>query len=173
LAVGLHDALAAAGDARIVAGSSNVHLQFDLVFDDINYDRRPYDAWEAYGQSKTANVLFAVEAARRWAGDGITANALMPGGIKTGLDRHQTSPEFIEQTKNFPYKSIEQGAATSVLLAPSPLLQGVSGRYFEDGNEAELNTTPGPALSGVRPYALDPASAERLWAVSLEMLASR
>lgn len=173
LALGLHDALAAAGGARIVALSSNVHLQSDIFFDDINFEHRPYEAWEAYGQSKTANVLFAVEAARRWAADGITANALMPGGIKTGLDRHQTSPEFLEQTKNFPYKSIEQGAATSVLLAASPLVEGVTGRYFEDGNEAELNTVPGPALAGVRPYALNTTSAARLWDVSLQLLNNR
>ena len=85
LALGLHDALAAAGDARIVALSSGGHLQSPVIFDDLNFASRPYDPWLAYGQSKTAIVLFAVEATRRWAQDGITANAVHPG-----LDRgHQ------------------------------------------------------------------------------------
>ena len=88
LALGLHDALAAAGGARIVSVSSAAHLRSPVVFDDIHFAFRPYDPWLAYGQSKTANVLFAVEATRRWAGDGITANALMPGAIPTNLQRH-------------------------------------------------------------------------------------
>jgi NAD(P)-dependent dehydrogenase (short-subunit alcohol dehydrogenase family) len=172
LALGLHDALSAADGARVVSVSSNVHLRSDVVFDDINYQTREYEPWGAYGQSKTANVLFAVEAATRWAADGITANALMPGGIKTGLDRYQTSPEFFEAAKDYPYKTIEQGAATSVLLAASPLLDGVTGRYFEDNNEAQVTNDP-DAQAGVRAYALDPASASRLWDVSLNLLAGR
>ena len=104
--------------------------------------------------------------------DGITVNALMPGGIKTGLDRYQTSPEFFEAAKDYPYKTIEQGAATSVLLAGSPLLAGVTGRYFEDNNQAPVTDDP-DAQSGVRAYALDPAAAARLWDVSLNMLAER
>jgi len=89
LAVGLHPALAAAGDARIVSVSSVGHVNAGVDFDDVNFDRRPYDPWVAYGQSKTANVLFAVEAARRWAADGIIANALNPGRITaTNLGRH-------------------------------------------------------------------------------------
>ena len=88
LALGLHDALAAAGDARIVSVSSSGHLRSPVVFDDLHFERPPYDPWVAYGQSKTANVLFAVEATRRWAGDGIIANALHPGGIVTNLQRH-------------------------------------------------------------------------------------
>src|ERR1700754_1400178 len=88
LALGLYDALAAAGDARVVSVSSSAHLRSDVHFDDIQFDHRPYDPWSAYGQSKTANVLFAVEAAKRWASDGIIANAVMPGGIRTALQRH-------------------------------------------------------------------------------------
>src|SRR5689334_8197755 len=121
LATGLHDALAADGAARIVVVSSSGHQLSPVVFDDVDFAFRPYDPWLAYGQSKTANVLFAVEATRRWAGDGITANALMPGAIHTNLQRHtggrgsgQVPPELI--------KTPEQGAATSVLLATSPLL---------------------------------------------------
>ena len=88
LALGLHDSLAAAGSARIVSVSSGGHLRSPVVFDDIDYAFRDYDPFGAYGQSKTANVLFAVEATRRWAPDGIFANALMPGGIATPLQRH-------------------------------------------------------------------------------------
>ncbi len=88
LATGLHPALAAAGRARIVSVSSSGHAASPVVFDDLFFERRDYDPGLAYGQSKTANSLFAVEATRRWADDGITANALMPGGIWTPLQRH-------------------------------------------------------------------------------------
>ena len=102
-----------------------------IVFDDIHFMFRPYDPWLAYGQSKTASILFAVGATTRWFKDGITANALMPGAIATNLQRHtgglRTPPER--------QKTIAQGAATSVLLATSLLLKGVGGRYFEDCNE--------------------------------------
>lgn len=122
LANALHDALAAANGARIVSVSSRGHLRSPVMFDDINFLERAYDPWLAYGQSKTANVLFAVEANRRWADDGITANALHPGGIMTNLVRHL--PEHvIEGFRTDPaavYKTPEQGAATSVFVATSP-----------------------------------------------------
>jgi len=138
LALGLHDALAADGAARIVSVSSSGHLRSPVVFDDIDYRFREYDPFGAYGQSKTANVLFAVGATARWADDGIRANALMPGGIATNLQRHM-DPDYIrrrmeETDVRFRLKTVEQGAATTVLLATSPLLEGVGGRYFEDCN---------------------------------------
>jgi NAD(P)-dependent dehydrogenase (short-subunit alcohol dehydrogenase family) len=173
LAVGLHDALAAAGSARIVSVSSGGHLRSPVVFDDIDYAFRDYDPFGAYGQSKTANVLFAVEATRRWAGDGIVSNALMPGGIATPLQRHLPSHYAAEALAAFraagtDFKTVEQGAATSVLLAASPLLDGVGGRYFENCNEAaRVDRRGGPGRGGVAPYALDPANAERLWELSL------
>ena len=170
LTIGLHDALAAAG-GRIVSVSSNAHRTSPVIFDDIMFTRRPYEAWSAYGQSKTANVLLAVEAARRYAADGITANALMPGGIRTGLQRHQTSAAAQAIFDNYDWKTPGQGASTSVLLAASPLVADVTGRYFEDNNEAE-QTTDLHAQSGVRPHALDPEAAERLWAVSLDLVSS-
>ncbi len=177
LANGLHEALAAAGGARIVSVSSSAHLRSPVVFEDIHFERRPYDPWEAYGQSKTANVLFAVEATKRWAGDGVTANALMPGGIRTNLQRYVSEEDLAQMrarlTNNesaLRWKTPEQGAATSVLLATSPLLDGIGGRYFEDCNEAELNQ-PG-SRRGVASYALDPDAAARLWQVSEETLAS-
>jgi NAD(P)-dependent dehydrogenase (short-subunit alcohol dehydrogenase family) len=143
LAVGLHGALAAAGGARIVSVSSLVHMASPVVFDDLHFAGRDYHPLLAYAQSKTANVLFAVEAARRWASDGIAVNALHPGVIlDTKLMRHVPAPEEPADPDAAPpayaLKTVEQGAATSVLLAGSPLLAGVSGRYFQDSNEAEV-----------------------------------
>ncbi|MFC8825956.1 SDR family NAD(P)-dependent oxidoreductase [Streptomyces sp. NPDC057137] len=170
LALGLHDALAEAGNARVVSVSSSAHLRSPVVFDDIHFENREYEPWAAYGQSKTANVLFAVEATKRWAADGITANALMPGGIRTNLQRHQNAnPEFQKLIEGAAWKTTEQGAATSILVAVSPLLEGIGGRYFEDATEAGPNVPP--AGTGVADYALDPEAAARLWDVSLEMLA--
>jgi NAD(P)-dependent dehydrogenase (short-subunit alcohol dehydrogenase family) len=177
LALGLRDALAAAGGARIVSVSSSGHLRSPVIFDDLHYDFRDYDPFGAYGQSKTANVLFAVEATRRWAGDGITANSLMPGGIATELQRHVGGAGYMaEAAERFrqagsALKTVQQGAATSVLLASSPQLEGIGGRYFEDCNEAPVIRRRGEAgLGGVAPYALDPDNAERLWDVSLELI---
>ncbi|MDN3351479.1 SDR family NAD(P)-dependent oxidoreductase [Actinomadura sp. DC4] len=174
LTTGLHDALASAGGARVVSVSSSAHLRSPIVFEDVHFHSRPYEAWSAYGQSKTANVLFAVEATRRWAVDGILVNALMPGGIRTNLQRYVTDEDLerlrAEAGGGAPqWKTPEQGAATSVLAAASPLLDGVGGRYFEDCNEAELNQ-PG-TRRGVAAYALDPEQAERLWQVTAETLA--
>jgi NAD(P)-dependent dehydrogenase (short-subunit alcohol dehydrogenase family) len=175
LATGLHGALAAAGGARVVSVSSTGHLRSPVVFDDLHFEHRAYDPWEAYGQSKTANVLFGVEATRRWAGDGIFVNALMPGAIRTNLQRHVSDEELDRMraqagAANVTWKTVEQGAATSVLVATSPLLDGVGGRYFEDCNEAGPNV-PGERR-GVAAWALDPAAAERLWQVSLSLLDS-
>ena len=94
LATAFHEALAAAGSARVVSVSSSAHRRSPVVFDDIHFRQRPYDPWLAYGQSKTANVLFAVEATRRWTADGIAVNALMPGGIRTGLQRYVSQDEL-------------------------------------------------------------------------------
>jgi NAD(P)-dependent dehydrogenase (short-subunit alcohol dehydrogenase family) len=173
LALALRDALAAAGSARIVSVSSGGHLRSPVVFDDIDYAFRDYDPFGAYGQSKTANVLFAVEATRRWAADGIVANALMPGAIVTQLGRHVDMGKAAAAMRGQrAIKTVEQGAATSVLLAASPLLDGVGGRYFENCNEAELVSRRGaPGSGGVAPYALDPANAERLGELSLRMVA--
>jgi NAD(P)-dependent dehydrogenase (short-subunit alcohol dehydrogenase family) len=176
LASGLHTALAAAGSARVVSVSSSGHLNSPVVFEDIQFRARAYDPWLAYGQSKTANILFAVEAANRWAGDGITVNALMPGAIRTNLQRHLDDEELdrmlarVGGSTGVFWKTPEQGAATSVLLATSPLLDGIGGRYFEDCNEAGPNQ-PG-TRRGVAGYALDPHAAGRLWRASVDLLAS-
>jgi NAD(P)-dependent dehydrogenase (short-subunit alcohol dehydrogenase family) len=169
LATGLRRALAAANGARIVAVSSSAHMRSPVIFDDIHFAFRVYEPWGAYGQSKSANILFAVGATARWADDGITANALMPGAIPTNLQRYisggLTMPPELRKTP-------EQGAATSVLLATSPLLEGIGGRYFADCNEAAVVAKRTNDMSGVAPFALDPANADRLWEESLRMLAS-
>ncbi|MGW0757410.1 SDR family NAD(P)-dependent oxidoreductase [Streptomyces sp. NPDC002814] len=170
LTTGLHDALAADGNARVVMVSSTGHQRSPVVWDDVNFAFRPYDPWLAYGQSKTANVLFAVEATRRWAADHITANALMPGAIYTNLQRH-TGGRGSGRVPAHLIKTIEQGAATSVLLATSPLLEGVGGRYFVDCNETEVVERRSGTLHGVARYAVDPDNARRLWTLSQELLA--
>ncbi|MDX6404158.1 MAG: hypothetical protein QOH70_1613 [Blastocatellia bacterium] len=186
LALGLHDALATAGEARIVSLSSVGHRRSPVIFDDLNFTSHPYDLGLAYGQSKTANVLFAVEATRRWGSDGITANAVHPGTIATTKLMRDLAPGVLAHLRaSAPYaesfdasrvrlKTIEQGAATSVFVATSPLLDGIGGRYFEDCNEARV-LDPGAqdtTISGVAAYALDPANAKRLWELSLALLGS-
>ena len=173
LAMGLEPFLAEAGGARIVSVSSSAHLRAGVDFDDIHFVHRAYEPWTAYGQSKTANVLFAVEGTKRWRDAGITVNALMPGAIRTALQRHVTEAELDRLRAQMgsavvSWKTPEQGAATSVLLATSPLLEGIGGRYFEDCNEA-LPHQDG-TRTGVAAHALDPDAAERLWEVSLETL---
>lgn len=177
LTVGLRDALAqAAGGARIVSLSSRGHLRSPVVFDDINFASRPYDPMLAYAQSKTANVLFAVEANRRWSDAGISANAVHPGAIEeTNLSRY-LDPNYLAQLRGsgvYQYKTTEQGAATSVLVATWPPLEGIGGRYFQDCNEAPVvdPITAAPTGAGVADYAVDPANAERLWELSLATLA--
>ena len=176
LATGLHQALTAAGGARVVAVSSVGHVNGEVLFDDPNFDRHSYDPWAAYSQSKTANVLFAVEAARRWAGNGVAVNALNPGRIaSTGLISHvdpaALAPRSFDPggSTGVSVKDIAHGAATSVLLAASPLVDGVTGRYFEDCQQA------GPYVPGIRrgvaAYALDPVKAARLWQLSAGLLA--
>jgi NAD(P)-dependent dehydrogenase (short-subunit alcohol dehydrogenase family) len=176
LATGLHGALAQAGGARVVVVSSVGHINGEVVFDDVNFEHRTYDPWLAYAQSKTANILFMVEASKRWAPDRIAVNALNPGRIpSTGLGRHLESTDapasFDPNSTDVSWKNTEQGAATSVLLAGSPLVEGVTGRYFEDCNEAPPHQ-PG-IRRGVAAYALDPDKAARLWRLSVEMLAGQ
>ena len=175
LANGLHRWLAAANGARVVCVASIGHLFSPVVFDDLHYRFRPYDQWTSYGQSKSANVLFAVGAAQRWADDGVTVNALMPGNIaSTALARHMGPDDLANFGKETdltlpPVKTIEQGAATSVLLAASPDVEGVTGRYYEDCAEAPVVHERAGHAGGVAPYALDPNNADRLWQVSEEL----
>ncbi len=171
LATGLHGALSAGassvGEARIVSVSSSGHFRSPVIFDDLHFRFREYDPVLAYGQSKTANVLFAVGATARWARDGITVNALMPGAIRTNLQRHVEGQISAGQLR---WKTTEQGASTSVLLATWPLLKGIGGRYFVNNNEAEVVDGRTDDLTGVAPYALAPANADRLWEVTEHLL---
>jgi NAD(P)-dependent dehydrogenase (short-subunit alcohol dehydrogenase family) len=167
LTVGLHDALAAASGARIVSLSSSANMIAPVIFDDLHFDFLPYDPFVAYGQSKTACALLAVEATRRWARDGIFANALNPGAIATNLQKHTGGLRTPIERR----KTTAQGAATSVFLAASPLLYGIGGRYFEDCNEAPIvRKRPVDFDGGVAPYALDPTNAERLWSIALKLI---
>ncbi|UXN32289.1 SDR family NAD(P)-dependent oxidoreductase [Glutamicibacter sp. M10] len=173
----LHDALRAAGDARVTIVSSGAHRNHPLNYQDPQFEQTPYDPWVAYGQSKTAGVLLAVGIANRWAKDGIVANALMPGWINTNLQRHidletlqkmggaDAEGNRIDQPH---YQTMEQGAATNVLLAASPILAGVTGRYFEDNQEAAIATSVTGA--GVAAHALDPEHAEKLWEYAQSVL---
>ncbi|MFD7923563.1 SDR family NAD(P)-dependent oxidoreductase [Streptomyces sp. NPDC059740] len=160
LTTALHASLTAAGGARVVCVSSSAHLLAPVDFEDIDFAQRPYDPWTAYGQSKTAQVLLAVGITRHWGHEGIHANALNPGAIPTNLQRHTGGLRTPVERR----KSVAQGAATSVLLAASPLVEGVGGRYFEDCAEAAVvRGRLDPAAGGVAPYALDAEAAERLW----------
>src|ERR1700760_4207316 len=166
LTTALHDALAAAHGARIVSVSSSGHLFSPVVFDDLHFAFRSYDPFAAYCQSKTADALLAVEATHRWSGEGIYANALNPGAIATGLQKHTGGLK----TPKARQKTVPQGAATSVLLAASPLLDKVGGHYFEDCNEAPVVTRRPADYAGVAWYAVDPANAGRLWDTALGLL---
>ncbi|MET7410011.1 SDR family NAD(P)-dependent oxidoreductase [Streptomyces parvulus] len=182
LATGLHDALAlGAADrdgARIVSVSSTAHMRSGIDFDDLHFERRGYDPQIAYAQSKTANSLFAVEATRLWASDGIVANAVNPGGIATGLQRNFTPEQkeslaAAEAAGVFTYKTVEQGAATSIVAAVTPEFARSGGHYLDDAQEAY--TVPNDAdlaqhPHGVKEWALDPTIAKRLWSVSTNLL---
>jgi NAD(P)-dependent dehydrogenase (short-subunit alcohol dehydrogenase family) len=173
LAVGLQPALAKAKGARLITLSSPAHIANPVNFDDLNWDTREYNPWAAYGEAKSANVLFAVQADKLWAHDGIRVNVLSPGSIWTGLQRFLGSEDLerlraAEASGAAVFKTPEQGAATSVLVASAPQLEGVGGRYFEDCQESGLNE-PG-TRTGVAAHAIDPESAERLWTVTTELV---
>jgi len=169
--------------ARVISLSSRGHQRAGLDLDDPNFQHRPYDKWEAYGQSKTANVLFAVELDRRGQASDIRAFAVHPGGIITDLIRHMTDedrranglaredkpgsvPARRSVAEGGDLKTIEQGAATSVWCATSRELAGMGGVYCEDVDIAEIVPSDSESKRGVRSYAIDPAGAKRLWSLS-------
>lgn len=154
---------------RLISLSSTAHQMSPVVFDDINYRNRPYDAWEAYAQSKTATALLAVHLGNRLGSRGLTAHTLHPGGIRTGLLKHiswdlgaQFAERYDYDIANSTLKSIEQGAATSVWAATEPALLHQPPAYLEDCRVAPLLETPRYS-HGVMGYALNPDNAERLW----------
>jgi NAD(P)-dependent dehydrogenase (short-subunit alcohol dehydrogenase family) len=165
--------LVTGGGARVVSVSSAGHRRSDIRWDDLWFDRG-YDKWEAYGQAKTANVLFAVELDRRGRDAGVRAFALHPGGIMTPLQRHLDRGEMVERgwidedgNPLVEFKTPGQGAATQVWAATSPQLAGLGAVYLEDCDVAEIAADED--APGVRPYAIDPASARRLWSLSAEL----
>jgi NAD(P)-dependent dehydrogenase (short-subunit alcohol dehydrogenase family) len=162
--------------ARIVNLSSAGHRFADVDLDDPNFERTAYHPFVAYGRSKTANILFSVALDRRLKNKGVRATAVHPGGIQTELGRHLT-PELIAQIMpagpaSFKFKTIPQGAATSVWSAVVASADAVGGRYCEDCHVADVTNDPN-ARTGVRGYALDAAHADALWAKSEEMVGER
>ncbi len=170
-------ALRKGAPARVVSVSSRGHHMSPVVFDDIHFERRPYDKWQAYGQSKTANILFAVGLDRRLSSQGVRALALHPGAIMTELGRHLV-PEDIRFLQSrggsggLQFKTVEAGAATSVFAATAPELADRGGVYLEDCGVASINDAEG-ALAGVKSYAVDPAFADRLWTLSEAAVGAR
>ena len=170
----LSDVIKAAGKARIVNLSSAGHWYSTVDLDDPNFLNRDYEALQAYGQSKTANIWFAVELARRWADRGVTSFAVHPGGIQTELGRNlepEVAKRFEQLIEDYPdlWKTVPQGAATSCWAATSPDLNGKTGLYLEDchisepGGEDMLN-------GGYVPHAYDADGAKQLWTLSNDLL---
>ncbi|MFI9779339.1 MULTISPECIES: SDR family NAD(P)-dependent oxidoreductase [unclassified Streptomyces] len=164
------------GGARVVSVSSTGHHASGIRWDDVHW-RHGYDKWEAYGQAKTANALFAVELDRRGQGLGVRAFSLHPGGILTPLQRHLPRQEMVErgwidEDGNLlhpdAFKTPQQGAATQVWAATSPQLDGMGGVYLEDCDIAEPAPADGSRV-GVKEWATDPEQAARLWALSAEL----
>jgi NAD(P)-dependent dehydrogenase (short-subunit alcohol dehydrogenase family) len=164
----LAGSLARSGNARVVSLSSFGHHYSPVVFDDLNFERRPYSAWDGYGQSKTACVLLAVKLSAMLRQKGGDAFAVHPGAIWTDLGRNMSEDDYLlaKQRGSIPapedFKSPEGGAATSVWAATEPSLKGRSPLYLEDCGVAPLLCTPNYRC-GVMDYAMDPDNAERLW----------
>lgn len=190
LTLALWPALARAQRARVVSVASVGHRFSPVMFDDIDFEHRAYNPWASYGQSKTANILFAVELDKRGQEDGIRAFALHPGGIiETGLVKHIPTEALkalgaldaggkavIDPAKDL--KTVPQGAATQVWCATSARLNGLGGVYCENSDIAQMQRADAPSMtaddtlgqSGVAPYAVDPEAAAKLWTVSEQML---
>jgi NAD(P)-dependent dehydrogenase (short-subunit alcohol dehydrogenase family) len=186
LAARLWPALKKAKGARVVSVSSRGHQRAGVDFDDPNFDRRDYEKWAAYGQAKTANVLFAVALDRRGEAHHVRAFGVHPGAIHTDLSRHMTDDDFkamgIDRSagtfrgianangdrpiNQMRFKSVEQGAATQVWCATHAQLDGMGGVYCEDVDIARPIAADSSSATGVKPWAINPEFAERLWTLS-------
>jgi NAD(P)-dependent dehydrogenase (short-subunit alcohol dehydrogenase family) len=173
----LAPALLKGAPGRVVELSSIGHRRSPINFDDPNFQHRPYEKWEAYGQAKTANSLFAVALNRRLEPKGVNAYAVHPGGIMTGLQRDMSAAEIKafgwvddEGRINDRFKTVSGGASTSLWCATSPMLAAGGGVYCEDCNIAALMPDDDPSFTGVRRWAIDPDAAERLWTLSERLL---
>jgi NAD(P)-dependent dehydrogenase (short-subunit alcohol dehydrogenase family) len=170
---------AASEGARVVALSSSGHKRSPVVFDDIMFDRRPYEKWQAYGQAKTANSLFAVQLDQLGTDAAVRAFAVHPGGILTPLQRHLSKEEMMDfgwidaegNVLETRFKTPEQGASTTVWAATSPKLAGFGGVYCEDCDIAAPTDPDGEDARwrGVEAYAYDRDAAARLWEVSAQL----
>jgi NAD(P)-dependent dehydrogenase (short-subunit alcohol dehydrogenase family) len=164
-------------ESRLVSLSSIAHRMSAVDFEDPHYRTRPYQKWQAYGQAKTANSLFAVGFHQRFRDQGVIANAVMPGGIMTPLQRHLPREEMIamgwmdEAGKVADgFKTTEQGASTSVWAAVGPELTGIGGLYLENCAQA-IPASKDNRFVGVEPWALDADAAEKLWDLSVKTCA--
>jgi len=184
--------------SRVVSLASSAHDISDVLLDDYNFEKTPYNSWQAYGQSKSANVLFAVGVTDRYAAEGVVANALHPGAINTGLQKHMAGGELERLLELFAasedapmvWKTVEQGSATSVWAAVAPELEGKGGLYLEDCQIAKPKTDEEVAfiekkvkayisgaeipkgainMKGYSPYVLNKATADKLWDISLKL----
>jgi len=178
LTTALLAALRRGAPSRLVALTSSGHKLSGVDFDDIHFERREYNKWKAYGQAKSANALMSLGLQMRHGADGITANAVHPGGIMTGLQKHLPLEEMralgwlkADDTPLDIFKTPAQGASTSVWAATAPELQGQGGRYLEDCNEG-VPAEPGNRVFGYAPHIMDREAAERLWTMSQQMIAS-
>jgi NAD(P)-dependent dehydrogenase (short-subunit alcohol dehydrogenase family) len=172
-------ALLAAAEPRVVSLSSSAHQMSPVVFSDINFERRAYDPWEAYGQSKTANALLAVKVWNELGPHGVTAHAVHPGGVFTGLMKHVTgdvaavlSSRYKFDTSKVQVKTIPQGAATTVWAATEPSLRNQPAAYLHDCRVAEVLDMP-LYTRGVMRYALDRDNAAALWTAAENMIGSK
>ena len=177
----LAPALRRADGARVVALSSTAHKRSPIRFDDVHFDREPYEKWAAYGQSKTANALFAVGVDQRFRDDGVRAFAVHPGGILTPLQRHLEKTEMValgwidesgdvsEMARPY-FKTPAQGATTTLWCATSRTLDDLGGLYCEDCNIAAVDDGGFNRAKNVQPYAVDDEYAERLWVMSAQMI---
>jgi len=167
---------AIARGARVIAVSSGGHRLSGIRWDDVQLEHG-YDKWQAYGQSKTANVLFAVQLDALGRGVGVRAFSVHPGGILTPLQRYLPKEEMVAaglidkdgKPANYNFKTPQQGAATQVWAATSPQLNDMGGVYCEDCDIAEAIADDSPSPAGVRSYATDPTQAARLWALSAKL----
>ena len=176
LAHRLREALRRRG-ARIVVLTSAAQKGRPIQLDDLGWQTRGHDMFAAYGESKTANILFTMEATRRWAGDGIVANAVLPGSVLTGLQRHHGEEVmrrigFLDEAgrPNPVLRTVAQGAATPLWAATSPDFEGLGGRVLEDCREARPYTPDMHPWAGFDPNVLDEHSARRLWDESRAIL---
>ena len=170
-----------AGGARVVCLSSTAHRMSPIRFGDIHFEKEPYDKWVAYGQSKTANALFARELNRRESANGVKAFSVHPGGIATPLQRHLPQEEMIamgwmdesgelSEAAKAMFKTPEQGCSTTLWCAISSQLENYGGQYCEDCDIAQLSDDDAMRYMRVRPWACDNEAAERLWGETEEMV---